>query len=126
MASKIDLAPQKLDLRGIPAGDDIAVVIRFKDSDGNPQDTTGATLSAQVRSSKTDDTIQLSASVTPLTDGSDGEWSVLFSGTDTRTVIDGGSRWSGVWDLEITQSGQVNPRTILGGRFEIESDVTRL
>jgi hypothetical protein len=124
--SKIDLSPEKLDLKGVPAGDDIALVIRFKDSDGTPQDTTGATLAAQVRQSKTADEIELSASVSALTDGSDGEWSVLFSGTDTRTLIAGGASWSGVWDLEVTLAGQVNPRTVLGGRFQIESDVTRV
>jgi hypothetical protein len=124
--SKIDLSPSKLDLRGVPAGDDIAIVVRFKDSDGNPQDTSGATLSAQVRASAVADDIELSASVSAITDGSDGEWSVLFSGTDTRTVLGTANTWTGVWDLEITLSGQSNPRTVLGGRFQIESDVTRV
>lgn len=124
--SKIDLSPARLDLRGLPAGDDIAIVVRFKDDDGLPQDTTGAVLNAQVRSSATDDTIQLSATVTAITDGSDGEWSVFFDGDDTRTVLDSATRWRGVWDLEVTLAGQANPRTVLAGVFEIETDVTRI
>ena len=125
MANRVDLGPARLDLRGIPAGDDVAVTISFKDSDGNGQDTTGAVLNAQVRSSATDDTIQLSASVSAI-DAANGQWSVLFSGDDTRTVLADASTWNGVWDLEITQSGQANPRTVLGGRFQIETDVTRV
>lgn len=123
--NRIDLGPSRLDLRGIPAGDDVAIALSFKDSDGIGQDTSGATLNAQVRSSATDDEVQITAQVSAI-DASNGEWSVLFSGTDTRTVLGDQSSWSGVWDLEITLSGQANPRTVLGGRFQIETDVTRI
>lgn len=123
--SKIDLSPQRLDLRGLPAGDDVALAISFTDSDGNGQDTTGAVLNAQVRDTPSSDTVQITAQVSDV-DSANGQWSVLFSGTDTRSVLGTASKYTGVWDLEITLAGQANPRTVLAGRFEIEIDVTRI
>lgn len=125
MSSKVDFGPAKLDLKDLPAGDDVAILLTFTDNDG-PQDITGATISAQARTTATaDDPPALSAQVT-ITDPSNGKVSVLWSGTDTRTLISGDARWSGVWDLEVTLAGQANPRTVLGGRFSIQTDVTRV
>lgn len=122
--NELSLEPYRLDLKKVPAGDDISLILNFSQEEA-PLDTTNAVVSCQVRQSPTSEDIEITATCTPV-DAANGIWSVVFNGNDTRTLLDDDRRWSGWYDIEITQDGQTNPRTVMHGRFLLHSDVTRV
>lgn len=119
----IPLGPATADLNGVRAGDR-NLITGVMSAKGAPLDLTGKTLSAQARKKATDpDPPALTATMT-VTDAAAGEFSMQWPGDDVRALLDGAAKWTGVWDLQIEESG-VDPLTVCAGKFECETDVTR-
>ena len=90
-------------------------------------DLTDATIEAHARVNRSPGTpIAIQATITPE-NLAIGEWWTAWDGELLRTLVEtsGGTRWRGVWDLQITQSGVTLPTTWLSGSFTATYDVTR-
>lgn len=93
-------------------------------ADGDPKDLTGAVVTAQARKVSTDAAPALTASVTAV-DEVKGIYTVAWDGEDVRTLLGTEASWTGVWDLNVVESGDTLATTPCGGRVDAEMDVTR-
>jgi len=109
--------PAKLNYK-ILRGDDFADVVTIKE--GTPAaavDVSSRTYAAQVRSTPDGDVV-VSMTI-DMSSAASGE--VGYSIADTDTADMSGQY---VWDFQQTSAGVI--RTLMGGTFTVESDVTRL
>lgn len=114
--TKIDLRPARLDYR-IVRGDDFADVVTIKEGDpAAAVDVSARTYAAQVRADA-DGEIVASMAI-DMSEAASGE--VGYSIADTATDDMEGEY---VWDFQQTTGGVV--RTLMGGRFVVDADVTR-
>jgi hypothetical protein len=119
----IDVGPAKLDLLRIRAGDRNAFNIKLTDSNGivNLSDKT---IEAQARLTPTEPDPPAVSAIINMTDPAQGEFELRWPGDAIRDVLGSADSWTGVWDLQLTETGQ-DPQTLVAGAFTIESDVTR-
>lgn len=105
MAEEIDLTPQVVDVK-VSSGDPWSIPFTL-----TGVDLTGATIAAQVRTSKTASAFtELDIAVTDLSEGK-------FSFGQAVPL-------AGVYDIQITPLGGL-PRTYIGGKIKVVQDVTR-
>ena len=93
-------------------------------ADGDPKDLTGAVVTAQARQQAIDAAPALTAPVTAV-DEAKGVYTVAWDGEDVRALLAGEARWSGVWDLNVVETGDTLATTPCGGAVEALLDVTR-
>lgn len=114
--SRIDLRPARLDYK-ITRGDDFSDTVTIKE--GSPAaavDVSSRVFTAQVRQTKDGEVV---ASMTiNMANAADGE--VGYSIADTVTDDMAGDY---VWDFQQDAGGSV--RTLMGGKFTVDADVTR-
>lgn len=120
--TSVDLSPVPLDLLKVRAGDRNAVELTFT-QDGAPLDLTGAVLTAQGRTTVTDETAALDAVIT-VNDAPAGKATLTWPGDAVRSALAGKATWSGVWDLQMA-AGTGDPITLVAGKLTLELDVTR-
>ena len=118
----IDVAPPKVDLLHIRAGDRNLLNIKLT-QDGGPFDLTGAIIEAQARVTAIDANVALTA-VISMIDPVQGLFEMRWPGDEVQTLLNGASEWKGVWDLQVT-IGAADPQTLMAGAFTAETDVTR-
>lgn len=123
MTTSICTGPTRLDWGCLVAGDRNTVRLELL-ADGSPWNLAGAVLSAQARAVPTDPAVALTATITDV-DPSRGLYDVGWDGEAVRALLDGAAAWSGVWDLQILETAQALPVTILAGTIEARMDVTR-
>jgi hypothetical protein len=112
----VKILPAKLNYK-IMRGDDFADVVTINEGDPSaPVDVSARTFTAQLRSTP-DGTVVASFSI-DMTSAASGE--VGYSLADTTTDDLSGSY---VWDFQQDTAGVV--RTLMGGAFVVEKDVTR-
>jgi hypothetical protein len=121
MAS-LDLSPGVLDIAGVRAGDRNAIQITLTQG-GAPLDLTGYTIAAQARTEPLAPGA-LNAVIEDRVDAQ-GQFLLRWPGDDVRTLLAGSDTWSGVWDLQILLTPEVDATTVLEGKFAAEQDVTR-
>jgi len=118
-----DLGPGCLDLKGVRAHDRNQMFINLTAGDAIP-DITGMTFAAQARKKANDpDPAAITAEV-GVADGPAGRLSIRWPGDQVAAVMNGSTKWSGVWDLQQIEDGQ-DPVTLVAGKFAAEYDVTR-
>jgi hypothetical protein len=115
MAEVIDLRPARLDYR-IRRGDDFADTVTI--SEGTPLaavDVSSRTYTAQVR--QTPDGEVVATMTIDMTDAATGVVGYSIQDSVTATMLG-----EYVWDFQ-----QASPaiRTLMGGKFKVEADVTR-
>jgi hypothetical protein len=115
MAETIDLRPGRLDYR-VRRGDDFADTVTIKE--GSPLaavDVSARTYTAQVR--RTTEGAVVATMTISMTAAASGQVTYSIDDTVTATMLG-----DYVWDLQ-----QASPaiRTLLGGKFKVEADVTR-
>jgi len=93
-------------------------------SGNDPQDITGAIITAQARAAASDPTPAIDA-VCTVTDGPKGLATVAWDGELLRTLVGNEDQWVGVYDMQILELGKTLPRTVLRGKFTAILDVTR-
>lgn len=114
MAPTVDLRPGKLNIK-TTRGDAVDLPLVIKEG-GVPADLSGRTYAAQVRKNKAGEVV---ATIDVDTTGAaDGELRLQLDPEVTEALL-GEYRW----DLQQTIGG--SPRTILGGLWGFEADVTR-
>ena len=123
MASSITSGPATLDWK-VYAGDANKELLQFYAAD-QPWNLTGATITAQARKTASDPTAALTATCTVETASGTGIVSVAWDGEQVRTLLGASEEWTGVWDLQVKETGQTLPRTVLRGVFSAVMDVTR-
>lgn len=114
--TRIDLRPARLDYK-ITRGDDFSDTVTIKEGDpAAAVDVSSRTYTAQVRRTKDGDVV---ASMTIDTaNAASGE--IGYSISDTVTDDMSGEY---VWDFQQSSGGVV--RTLMGGKFTVDADVTR-
>lgn len=118
----VNLTPPVVNLLGIRAGDRNA--IRFTlTADGAPMDLTGYAIDAQARPA-TFATGAINAVVEDRDDPG-GAFTLRWPGADVATAVGDQPQWKGVWDLQVTASGETDARTLMAGTFTADHDVTR-
>lgn len=117
----VSLAPAVLDLLGVRAGDRNLIVLTVM-AGAVPMDLTGWDPNAQARLTVTDADAALEAE-TFVVDPTSGQVEIRWDGEDVRTLLAGAASWSGVWDFQIANAGEVV--TVCAGRFTADMDVTR-
>jgi hypothetical protein len=113
---RVDLRPARLDYR-ITRGDDFADVVTIKE--GSPPvavDVSGRTFTAQVRRSADGEVV--AAMAIDMSQAASGEVGYAVSDAVTATM-----RGAYVWDFQQAVGGVV--RTLMGGKFIVDPDVTR-
>ena len=116
----ISLAPPKLDLAGIRAGDRNQIQMTLT-TGGVPVDLTGVLLTAQAR--ETVGTEVALTAVCTVTDPTHGVFTMRWPGNAVRDLVAGAPSWTGVWDLQM--GTEDTAQTILAGSFTADNDVTR-
>jgi hypothetical protein len=112
----ISIRPAKLNYK-IVRGDDFADVVTIKEGDpAEPADVSARTYTAQVRRTKAGEVVAQMA--INMADAADGE--VGYSIPDAETAEMSGQY---VWDFQQDSAGVV--RTLMGGAFVVDPDVTR-
>lgn len=106
--------PTKYDLE-VYRGDTFAVTFHFLNG-ATPEDLTGTTFAAQIRTYADGDVIA-TPTVTIGTPASQGTVTLALSATDTTTLK------PGVWDLQQTSGATVKTRIM--GTVKVTPDVTR-
>jgi hypothetical protein len=120
--AKISTGPSPLDWEAY-AGDINRATLSMP-SEADPVDITGAVVEAQARASASDATVAATATVT-LVEPVLGTFTVEWDGEALRTLVAGEEKWTGVWDLQIIETGETLPRTVYRGVFTVIHDVTR-
>jgi hypothetical protein len=125
MADTIDGTPPTLNWK-IYVGDRNEQQFYITDNNG-AVDLSGAEILVQAREEPISPTASLTATVTPSDLGS-GHFIVGWDGEEVRALVDstGTSQWRGVWDLQITESGETLPLTYARGTLSAIYDVTRI
>ena len=114
--AKIDLRPARLDYR-LVRGDDFADTVTIKE--GSPAaavDVSARTYTAQVR--RTADGAVVASMTIGM--GSAATGIVVYSIADTLVATMSGEY---VWDFQQNTGGSI--RTLMGGKFIVDADVTR-
>jgi hypothetical protein len=112
----VKVLPAKLNYK-ITRGDDFADVVTIKEGDPSVAvDVSARTFTAQVRSTPDGDVV--ASMVIDMASAASGE--VGYSLADTVTDDLAGSY---VWDFQQSTAGVI--RTLMGGTFVVEKDVTR-
>lgn len=111
----VTILPAKLSYK-ITRGDDFADVVTIKEA-GIAVDVSARTYTAQVRSSKNSTTVVATMAI-DMTDAAIGQ--VGYSIADTVTDDMSGNY---VWDFQQDTAGVI--RTLMGGSFFVDPDVTR-
>jgi hypothetical protein len=104
-------------------GDRIFRTVQFL-SDGDPWNLTGAAVECQVRESWSAAVPLMTATVTEVDAGS-GVFTLELDGEEARPVVTGERKWSGVYDVQVTEAGQTRPETVQRGVFTLLPDATR-
>ena len=117
----VNLSPAPTDLVGIRAGDRNLITFTVK-SGGVAMDLTGKSVEAQARLTPNDSAVL--AAVVTITDAVNGKGTLRWPGDAVRTLLAGAATWAGVWDMQMTTTGQ-DPVTITAGTFGAVMDVTR-
>lgn len=115
--TRIDLRPARLDYR-IVRGDDFADVVTIKEGSPTPVavNVSTRTYAAQVRRTKGGAVVaQMTIDMAAAASGDVG-----YAITDVVTADMSGDY---VWDFQQTNGGVV--RTLMGGKFTVDQDVTR-
>jgi hypothetical protein len=127
MAS-LSATPSRLNLTCV-GGDDLNVQLTATYTDGTPVDFNGVN-TAQVRDHPTSDVVRATLTVT----GSgqlDGICNVSLDAADTRSLLALGAdplvptAYYGSWDLQAVHPTTLQTRTVAGGNFIVQPDVTR-
>lgn len=119
----VPLGPACMNVTGVRAGDRNEVEMILKQG-GGPVNLTGQTVTSQVRKKASDpDPAAITAVITVL-DATAGRIKVKWPGADVRTLVNGATKWQGVWDLQISGGGE-EPLTLVAGTWAAEADVTR-
>lgn len=106
-------------------GDINETMFELVDPDMNPIDLTGSDVMCQVRSHVTASTV-MATGVTNVAEGTSGRVTVAWSDAElSALLVDQGSQWRGVWDLQVVHAGELLPVTYLRGEFIVLMDVTR-
>ena len=114
--TRVDFRPAKLDYR-IVRGDDFADIVTIREGDpAAAVDVSTRTFTAQVRRSKHAGIIASMA--IDMSGAASGE--VVYSLPDTTTESLSGTYF---WDFQQNTSGVI--RTLMGGAFIVDKDVTR-
>lgn len=114
----ISVLPAKLNYR-ITRGDDFADVVTIKEGDPSlPVDVSGRTFTAQLRLTANTADPAVADFVIDMTNAASGE--VGYSLADTVTDDLAGNY---VWDFQQDTAGVI--RTLMGGSFTVNPDVTR-
>ena len=122
--AEIKTAPAAATPWTVYAGDRNDQLLVFQQPDGSPWDITGAVITSQARAEATDTVVALEATCT-IVDGPAGTARVEWDGEAVRALLAGADTWTGVWDLQLLESGQALPLTLLAGKFTAVHDVTR-
>ncbi len=114
--ARVDLRPARLDYK-IARGDDFADVVTIQEgTPAAPVDVSARTYTAQVRRSKDGDVV--AAMAVDMTEAASGEVGYSIADTVTDDL-----RGEYVWDFQQSTAGVV--RTLMGGKFIVDPDVTR-
>lgn len=116
MSETIDLRPAKLTYR-IRRGDDFADTVTIKEGDPLAAvDVSARTYTAQVR--RTPSGTVVATMAIDMTDAATGQVTYSIGDTVTATMLG-----DYVWDFQQDAGGAI--RTLMGGPFKVEADVTR-
>lgn len=118
----INIGPPKVDLLRVRAGDRNLFNLRLTEN-GVPLVLTGLTFEAQARVTATSPDPAITADVT-VPDPDDNLIEIRWPGADVRTLLGTAAKWTGVWDLQMSD-GVSDPQTLMAGKFTAEEDVTR-
>jgi hypothetical protein len=126
MAS-VSATPARLNITCV-GGDDLNVNITATYTDNTPVNFTGA-VTGQVRDHPTSDVVRATLS----TSGGDaaGHITVSLDAVDTRALLALGvdplvpAAYFGYWDLQAVEPSTLQTRTVAGGAFNVNPDVTR-
>jgi hypothetical protein len=110
----IDARPSVVDLR-VYAGDDLHLAVVVLDSSGGPEDLTGCTAEAQVRTTVDDETTL----ATFVTDVVDNTVYLHLAAADSATLPD-----TAVWDVQVTYP-DTTVATLARGKVTLTKEVTR-
>lgn len=121
MASIVN-GPSPLDWK-VYAGDRNLVSFSFT-AGTEPWVLTGAQLAAQARVSSVDENVALTATIIE-TDPANGQYDIAWDGDAVAVLLAGADSWKGVWDLQVLESGELLPVTLLRGKFTAVLDITR-
>lgn len=113
---QLDYRPRRADIFGY-RGDDLIAKYQFRDGAGAPIDITTWSFDAQVRTSKDDATIVQTLTCDKV-DAANGRLDVSLA-----SALSASMQGNYVWDLQRTLDGLI--RTLMGGKFSIDGDVTR-
>ena len=120
-ASKISLIPSLLDLE-LYAGDGVQLVLGLTNGSGGPLSVTGA-VKAQIRANRAD-VAAATEFAADLTNGATGTVILSLTGIQTASLVQGATKFEGVWDMQWTKAGG-EPVTVLQGAITCDPDVTR-
>lgn len=114
--TRIDLRPARLDYK-ITRGDDFSDTVTIKEGDpAAAVDVSSRTYTAQVRQTK-DGEVVASMSI-DMADADSGVVGYAISDTVTADMVG-----EYVWDFQQSSGGVI--RTLMGGKFTVDEDVTR-
>ena len=103
-------------------GDTESYTIRYKDSEGQPIDITGATADMEVKKSTYDDSPVIPATNAVIT-GADGLIEFSFSPSETLTLLGTEQLARFVYDTQLTlDDGTV--KTLTGGELNVHRGIT--
>jgi hypothetical protein len=124
----VSATPARLNITCV-GGDDLAVKITATYTDGTFVDFGGVN-TAQVRDHPTSDVVR--ATLTVVGSGAlDGKCDVYLDAPDTRALLALGpdptvpTAYFGYWDLQAVHPTTMQTRTVAGGAFTVNPDVTR-
>lgn len=118
----VQLGPAQVDLQGVRAGDLNAITLTIT-SKGKPFNLTGKTVTAQARLTPLD--TQALDAVVEVTNAVNGVCVVRWPGAAVTTLLAGKAAWSGVWDLQVSDTPGGDAQTLVAGTFAAVMDVTR-
>lgn len=118
---KLSFIPQTLDLL-LYAGDGAGIRFTITDSTGAALPLTGE-MKAQIRANREDTDPALAEFAVDTSDFATGIVLISLTGDQTHSLISGNEKFTGVWDLEWTSTGD-EPATLIQGNVECNPDVT--
>ena len=119
----LDMSPAVLDIEGVRAGDKNERTFTLTQG-GEVIDLTDAVVEAQARQHYSDTAPAITA-VVEIIDPTSGRFALSWPGDQVASALGEAETWSGVWDLQVTGSGEDLPVTVLAGSIECVADVTR-
>lgn len=119
----LPLGPACVNITGIRGGDQNLITATITMA-GVPLNLTGMTITAQARKKAEYPDPPALEAVIDVVDAATGSITMRWPGADVTTLLGGKGKWTGVWDMQIT-NGVDDPTTIVAGTFEAVMDVTR-